>query len=201
MLISIEGIDGTGKTTLAKLLTTHYNTKYIKFPSENNEIGKLIKKILNDSFVLSFNEAVSLQMLFTINKMLEIENLSYSYSEIVIMDRYIDSALVYGYLDNIPLNYTYELNKFLPTPHLTLILDASPEICIERLRKRNLFDYYEDESKLKVLRELYKELPAIYKAFGVERKFVYLDAEKSIDEIFIAAVKEIDDMYSLLIFA
>lgn len=188
MLITIEGIDGTGKTTLAKLLATHYKAKYIKFPSDSS-IGQLIREQLKAESP-SFLDLVSLQMLFVADKLSNKE--IRDKNQMIIVDRYIDSAIVYGYLDNIPMRFSLILNKYLPQPDLTIILDANPEICLQRLSNRKEKEYYENKTKLTLIRETYKELPIIYKGLGENRKIEFLNAEKSIEEMFSNAVEIID---------
>ena len=46
MIISIEGVDGVGKTTIAKALADLLHIGYQKFPDRTTESGKLLADVM-----------------------------------------------------------------------------------------------------------------------------------------------------------
>lgn len=56
----------------------------------------------------------------------------------VIIDRYIPSGLIMQRFDGIDPAFLWQLNAETARPDLTVILEADPEVIVERLRKRGV---------------------------------------------------------------
>ena len=112
---------------------------------------------------------------------------------IVLCDRFIYSSLAYqGYARGIGMSDIYQINKFAVgeyMPDLNILFDVSPQIGLSRINKNkgrevNRLDLEKMDFHNKV-REGYHKL---YE--GNKDKFIKIDAEKSIEEVF-SEVKEI----------
>jgi len=143
--ISIEGFDGTGKSTQSKLLkdglekaninsiivrepgSTNFSEKIRNIIKENTEIEIMTELLL---FQTSRSELVSKVIKPNLEK-----------GKVVITDRYTDSSIAYqGYGGGIDINLIEELNKISTsdlTPNLTFLLDMDVKDSIERTLKRN----------------------------------------------------------------
>ncbi|AHC51234.1 thymidylate kinase [Sulfolobus acidocaldarius SUSAZ] len=177
-IISFEGIDGSGKTTISKiiyekLLIEIGSNRKIILTSEpfSREIIKLIEEI-------GWKDPISLTLLFTADRAYHLNLLFKQSPEIIIMDRYIDSTIAYQSSLGIDENWIRNLNKYFPEPDLTILLDLKPETAIARIKNKvDKFNFAEKISTLSKVREKYLELAKR------NNKIRIVNAEKSIDEI------------------
>tara|TARA_S200000501_G_scaffold91700_1_gene85088 strand:- start:76 stop:729 length:654 start_codon:yes stop_codon:yes gene_type:complete len=143
--ISIEGFDGTGKSTQSKLLkeglikenldsiivrepgSTNLSEKIRTIIKENTEIETMTELLL---FQTSRSELVSKVIKPNLNQ-----------GKIVITDRYIDSSIAYqGYGGGIDIGLIENLNKISTSglsPNLTFLLDMNVKDSLDRAIKRN----------------------------------------------------------------
>tara|TARA_Y200000002_G_C22635703_1_gene644545 strand:+ start:288 stop:941 length:654 start_codon:yes stop_codon:yes gene_type:complete len=143
--ISIEGFDGTGKSTQSKLLkdgldkenkdsiivrepgSTNFSEKIRNIIKENTEIETMTELLL---FQSSRSELVSKVIKPNLKK-----------GRIVITDRYTDSSIAYqGYGGGLDIELIKNLNKISTaglTPNLTFLLDMNVKDSLNRAMKRN----------------------------------------------------------------
>ena len=143
--ISIEGFDGTGKSTQSKLLkdglekaninsiivrepgSTNFSEKIRNIIKENTEIETMTELLL---FQTSRSELVSKVIKPNLKK-----------GRIVITDRYTDSSIAYqGYGGGLDIELIKNLNKISTaglTPNLTFLLDMNVKDSLNRAMKRN----------------------------------------------------------------
>lgn len=136
MFISLEGIDGAGKTSLIDHLLNHFNQVKIVCVREpgGTEISEKIRELILDvknAGILPKTEAL---LYATARSQLVEEVIRPALKEghIVIADRYIDSTIAYqGFARGLDVEFLQELN-YLATaglkPDLTLLLDVDPLI-------------------------------------------------------------------------
>jgi len=164
MLVTIEGIDGTGKTTLKESLTspdvgtTPENLYKTQEPTEG-PIGELLRSHLSKG---TFATEAELHLFIAdhANHLQQIKA-ELEKGKIVICDRYIDSRCAYqapgieDQYDN-PLGHIYGLHQpWTIEPDLTILLDADPKVAVDRL---DTDDKFEREETLSRIRENYLEL-------------------------------------------
>lgn len=76
--------------------------------------------------------------------------------DLLILDRYSLSGIVYGQVDGLDRGWLFHVHEALPDPDLTIILDITVEESVRRRPDRA--DYYEKNlPKLRRVRELYLE--------------------------------------------
>jgi thymidylate kinase len=138
MIIAIEGLDGSGKTTLGKLLAARLGGHYLKFPNRQTTSGKLIDHHLRSSaYVLP----ESFQALQVVNRIEQLPTLLACHNHAthhVVCDRYTASGLVYGRQDGLARADIETWNQCLPPANLSVLLAVDP-VCIdgERLKGRD----------------------------------------------------------------
>ena len=181
--IAIEGIDGSGKRTLAenlqkKFIEQGYDCEIISFPRHKEEFsGELVDKFLYEG--LKFNEdiykPVREGMLYAIDRMVSLgrirENGKSKIQEledenkILIFDRYLSSNFIHrskNMSENDLISYinimeTIEFNLLgLPEPDATIVLSVKPEVSYQNIINRGR-ETDENES-LENLTEAYNKL-------------------------------------------
>lgn len=193
ILIAIEGIDGAGKTTQAKLvaeeLSKSSNVHLTKNPTDGL-IGKFIREVLAGKVDIP---PVSFQYLFSADRQVQQEEIVNELKEgkIIITDRYFWSAIVYGIVDREGLDFDQAGNLLLVSqgilsmyhqfllPDLTIFLDIPMKVALERINLKKIEkEIYENEEKLKKIEKGYKWLINKF-----PKEFTIIDGTKSEKEI------------------
>jgi len=151
--ISLEGIDGSGKTTLKEKLADYLSSKYelliVREPG-GTEISEKIRGMLLDirnDGMMAGTEA----FLYAAARSQLVEELirpALAAGKIVIADRYMDSTIAYqGYGRGLNIKFLQELNILCTAgvePDLTLLLDIDPREG-QRRRQKDIPDRLEKE--------------------------------------------------------
>lgn len=147
ILIAIEGIDGSGKSSLAKnlyqeLLAQHYPVILTKEPG-GTPLGLQLRTIVQEKKVPVCPKAEF--MLFATDRAQHFHELiipALADGKIIISDRMSDSSLVYqGYGRGLDMNAINAVNNFVMNgikPTITVYVKVSTHVATERIRKRNL---------------------------------------------------------------
>lgn len=195
MFITVEGLDGSGKTTVLNKLVNFLNEK---FPHLNliltrepggkdlKEAEKIREIILDSANDLS---PVAEAMLYSTSRRIHLEKVVWpalKKKALVFCDRYIDSFYAYqGFARNLGYQYVKTLTELVidgAIPNLTIFFDLTPEEAqLRRNQSRLIVDRMEQEQidfHHKVYngyRELIKETP---------ERFLIIDASKSEEQVF-----------------
>ena len=143
--ITLEGIEGSGKSTSLDTISKILDTLDIKFiitkEPGGGPLGKDLRKILLDKKT-SISPEVELLLMMADRKN-HIDNIvepSLEKGVWVISDRYLDSSYAYQgggrQIDTSKIDLLTELLK-LPIPDLTILFDLSPEIALQRAKNRS----------------------------------------------------------------
>jgi dTMP kinase len=153
-LISIEGPDGSGKTSLAGLLAEDLAARYpmtrVREPG-GTVISEQIRKIILDPAhqEISWRTEALLYVAARAQVVDEVIRPALSRGEIVICDRFIDSTIAYqGYGRLLPVRDLELLNQVATggiQPDLTILLDLDVEIALRRCARSGKLDRLEKE--------------------------------------------------------
>lgn len=155
IFISFEGIEGTGKTTQARLLAGYlshrgYNTVLTEEPG-GTSIGIRIREVLLEIEHTEMHNLTEL-LLYNASRCQHIHERilpSIGAGKVVITDRFSDSTFAYqGYGRGIDLNLIETLDRIVTgglKPDLTLLLDIDVETGLRRNRGANKVDRIELE--------------------------------------------------------
>jgi len=185
--IVLEGVDGAGKSTQARLLYQFLKKerKKVFLTSEptRGPIGKIFRLFLEKQEKLS---ALGLQLLFCADRAYHLERIVLPLLKkgyYVISDRYFFSTIAYGLLEIKDFHWLCQLNKNFILPDITFLLDLSEKEALKRVqerigKKRRNFSIFEKEKILKAIRRNYlflqKKFPRIF----------LIDGQKPIPEVF-----------------
>lgn len=142
MFISLEGIDGSGKTTEIKFLRQYFETKGIDcvFTREpgGTEIGAQMREILLNpaNTVLEPYSELLLYVADRIQHINEVILPALNAGKWVVCDRYFDATMVYqGYARGLDFEIMRELHRTMCRnlyPELTVVFDLEPELGLRR---------------------------------------------------------------------
>ena len=157
VFICIEGLDGCGKTTQAKLLTKKlrksHNAVYTAEPSRG-KIGTYIRKsyLYSEKRLSSVLEA----LLFAADRIEHIETEvlpALNQGKLVISDRYVYSSLAYQGAAGLSLDWIEKVNEHALQPDFAVFIDVDPKTVMHRLKpKKSVMENLETQQKV---REIY----------------------------------------------
>src|SRR5437773_447916 len=130
-LIAFEGLDQSGKQTQAELLRDWLKqegrkARLVSFPDYGTSIGEEIARALQGE--REYGPDV-MQLLYIANRYERKPDLLrwLEGGLILVCDRYIASSVAYGEAQGLDADWLVEVQKFLPPPALTIVLDIAPE--------------------------------------------------------------------------
>lgn len=146
ILIAIEGIDGSGKSSLAKnlyqSLSKHYPVMLTKEPG-GTLLGQQLRSIVQEKKVPVCAKAEF--MLFATDRAQHFHEViipALSQNKIIISDRMSDSSLVYqGYGRGLDREAIHAVNNFVMNkikPTITVYVKVSTHVATDRIKKRNI---------------------------------------------------------------
>ena len=158
LLIAFEGLDQSGKQTQAERLRTEVESRgrscvLLDFPAYETRIGQEIHEALHGARDYG---ADVMQLLYVANryeKKGRIERLL-AVNTVIVCDRYLASSIAYGEAQNVDASWLREIQRFLPPPDLTILLDIAPETAAHR-KSSNRDKYERDLALLSRVRESY----------------------------------------------
>jgi dTMP kinase len=154
VLISFEGIEGSGKTTQVQKVATYlYQSGYAPLLTKEpggTHLGLQIRSLILDP-ATRFSSPLTELLLFSADRVEHVAATirpALNGGQIVLCDRYIDSTRAYqiGGRKNSP-KLVEELCQIAELiPDLTILFDLDPEIGITRARSRASLDRFEQET-------------------------------------------------------
>lgn len=158
LLIAFEGLDQSGKQTQAERLQAHVRAAgreahLIAFPAYETAIGKEIHEALHGGRDYG---ADVMQLLYVANRYERKPQIAdwLSAGAIVICDRYRASSVAYGEAQGLDGTWLTDIQRYLPQPDLTILLDIDPESAARR-KSANRDRYERDLSLLSRVRDSY----------------------------------------------
>ncbi|ODV60045.1 bifunctional thymidylate/uridylate kinase [Ascoidea rubescens DSM 1968] len=142
LLIVIEGLDRTGKSTQVQLLYQHFlnlnrKVEILKFPDRSTNIGKLINSYLSNKETKLNDE--SIHLLFSANRW---ELKDYMTSQLnhgvnLILDRYIYSGISYSMAKGLDFDWCLNCDKNLIKPDFIFFLNFNNKNYFNEIQKRD----------------------------------------------------------------
>ncbi len=181
LLISVEGIDGTGKTTQVRLLKEWFEERgreavVLKEPT-GGAYGREIAKLASAG-VLPPEEELRL---FVRDRMEDVRDHikpALEEGKVVIMDRYYQSNMAYQGARGLDVRQIKEENeRFAPVPDLVIVLDIAPGRSLARVRAcRDMVGHFENEAYLERVRDIFLRI-------GAGPNAVVIDADAPVEEV------------------
>lgn len=201
--ISIEGGEGAGKSSVLSKISEYLDVRQLDYMITREPGGVRISEKIRDIILnkeYTEMDARTEALLFAAARrqhLVEKVLPALESGKIVIMDRFVDSSIVYqGFVRNIGMDEVYELNTFATEgflPDLTLYLDVDPAVGINRIsqnpdREINKLDL-EGMTFHEKVREGYHILMQQH-----GKRIVRIDANDTFENVVSAVIKEIELM-------
>lgn len=198
MFISFEGIDGSGKSTIAKLVDEQlkkegYQTVLTREPG-GVKIAEDIRAIILDKNNTNLDDHTEALLFAAARRQHLKERILPALKEnkIVLCDRFVDSSLAYqGGGKHLGVNEVYNINIFATDnllPDLTLLFDMDPQEALKRIDKNKEREVNRlDLEKLSFYETTRNTFLDLAKKYPTRIKIV--NASKSIHEVLNEAMK------------
>ena len=136
LLVAFEGLDQSGKQTQAELLrdwltSAGRSLRLLSFPDYETVIGAEIGRALRGERDYT---ADVMQLLYVANRYEwkgEILRAKEA-GTIIVCDRYLASSIAYGEAQGLDGAWLTEIQKYLPQPDVTFLLDIAPDVSARR---------------------------------------------------------------------
>ena len=159
LLVAFEGLDQSGKQTQAEALRDALTLqgrecRLLSFPDYDTAIGAEIGRALQGAHEYA---ADAMQLLYVANryeKRGQIEQwLAAGF--VILCDRYLASSIAYGEAQGLDAAWLADIQRYLPQPGLTILLDIAPETAVQR-KATNRDKYERDLALLSRVRDSYR---------------------------------------------
>ncbi len=191
LFITFEGNDGSGKTTISKMLFDELNKLGypVLYTREPGGIGiaEKIRNLILDSENINMDARTEALLYAASRRQHLVEKVLPALKEgkIVLCDRFIDSSLVYqGLGRNIGMDEVYHMNDFAIQGHMpdkTIILTIPVEEGLKRVQTRGAGDRLDNES-LSFHIAVSKGYEMIIEKYA--DRVLCVDANRSIENVF-----------------
>ena len=178
-LIAFEGLDQSGKQTQAELLRDQlkqegHKSRLVSFPDYGTSIGEEIARALQGE--RDYGPDV-MQLLYIANRYeLKADMTGWlAGGTVLVCDRYLASSIAYGEAQGLDPEWLADVQRFLPKPDLTILLDIAPETAVQR--KAAGRDRYERDLAL------LSRVRASYRRQADEHEWLRLDGERPRDAV------------------
>jgi dTMP kinase len=193
-IITLEGIEKSGKTTQAQMLShylrkeRHLNTAHFDLPDYQTDVGKLIDKYLNYAEMPANPEV--LHLLYAANRyeIRDVINFHLNDGYVVIMNRYYQSNLVYGYVNGLDTEWLSILDENMPRSDLTIILDAPVQITEKR-------DTPVNENRFGPAKEFIEKVREAFLSLAEKEKWKVIDATRSKEDIHRDIIRIVENQF------
>lgn len=198
IFITLEGGEGSGKTTIINAIEAHLASKGYKTVTTREpggvDIAEQIRSVIlnvNNTKMCSETEA----LLYAAARMQHLhEKVIPALNEgaAVICDRYIDSSLVYqGLARGLGIDDVLKANCFALNymPDVTFFIDVRPEVGLKRIEGRSKIDRLDKEafSFHQSVYDGYKKVASMY-----PKRIITIDGERESELVVADIIKQID---------
>jgi dTMP kinase len=193
-LIAFEGLDQSGKQTQSERLAAvlrqrGHRVEFLSFPEYGTAIGTEIGKALDGE---RDYEPDTLQLLYIANRYEFRPRLEewLAAGAIVICDRYVASSVAYGEAQGLDPAWLVDVQRFLPRPALTIVLDIAPEVSLQR--KRAARDRFERDLPL-----LSRVRASYQRQASANPGWLLVDGQRDVDDVGAAVTRAVRERLAI----
>jgi dTMP kinase len=202
LFISLEGLDGCGKSTQAQLIKQYYESQCV--PVEvlrepgATEIGESIRSVILSNSHQEMSDITEVLLYAAARTQLVHQCIRpmLAQRKVVICDRFLDSTLAYqGYARRLGTSIVHQLNE--PgleglMPDITFWLDVHPETAMIRRNVRLGVEDRMEATGIGFMQRVAEGYHALAKQYP--QRIVRIDAEQEVDQICLQIVGKLETM-------
>jgi dTMP kinase len=185
IIIAFEGLDKSGKKSQAELLhkalyERGFDVEKSEFHRYDTPTGGLIRQFLDGEYNPG---QLAIECIMAADKYAQLDWFKEigEKSDVLILDRYVTSQLVYSKANGIDIDFTAHLLDRMPEPDFQIFLDIEPEESMSRKGKHGDNDKYEsDQELLTRARDLYLRCMTLEEE---DDKALILDGTLSVEQL------------------
>lgn len=185
-LIAFEGLDQSGKQTQAEALRNYVTAEgrpceLLSFPDYETAVGTEISRALHGEREYAPDV---MQLLYVTNRYEKRDQIErwLASGTVILCDRYLASSVAYGEAQGLDPAWLKDIQRFLPMPALTILLDIAPETAVQR--KASGRDRYERDL------ELLSRVRASYRRQAEAPDWIRIDGERAKEEVSADVIRE-----------
>ena len=196
--VTFEGPEASGKSSQILLLEKYLKKNKISFISTREPGGTKIAESLRRLILMvksdiNVHEEILMLMAARSNHINNVIKPALQNAKLVISDRFADSTFVYqGYVNKFGVKKAKDLHKSLLgnfLPHKTFLFQLSTNLIISRLKQRKSKNKYD-----KLEKKFHNKVNQGYKIISSNKRFVKIDASKTINHIHKKIIKNINSL-------
>ena len=191
MIITFEGGEGSGKSTNVAGLCSYLTIKGLPWLSLREPGGSCFSEEVRDLFLRQDLDVMAELLLILASRRQNISEIiepGLKSGKIVVMDRFVDSTIVYqgivGGLGGETVQRIMEQTMTWIEPELTFILDVNPELALARIWPSDRFERQDLAYHLR-LREAFL-------CTSTHKRFRIVDTSLSRDKVYEKIIHEVD---------
>ncbi len=199
IFITFEGGEGSGKTTLIRLIKEHLESLNYKVVSTREPGGGRIAEAIRNIILDVDNPDMDYKteaLLYASSRrqhLVDVVKPALEKGFVVLCDRYLDSSLAYqGYARGLGIKEVYKVNQYATEGILhkmTFFIDVAPEVGLSRIKKNNRDENRLDIEKLSFHEAVYKGYKIVAKKF--KKRIHIIDGARDINEVYKDIIKTI----------
>jgi len=151
-LVSIEGIDGCGKTTHVRLLADWLRSRghrvIVTDEPTGGVIGRVIKRALRGELKLPVAVEALLFAADRVQHIAELIRPALKAGKIVVTERYFYSSLAYQSARGLSMTWLEGINRAAIRPNLSILIDVPAEVALQRIKRSRRLDKFERDLQL-----------------------------------------------------
>jgi len=179
--ISIDGIDGCGKSThvrlLARWLRSHNHKVVVTDEPTNGTIGRIIKHVLMGKLNLPIAAEA---LLFAADRAQHISDFikpALTSGKVVLNERYVSSSLAYQSARGLSMNWISSINKHALMPDLGILIDVPIDVAFARIKSSRRLDEFERNLRLQ------QRVRQNYLRIAKQERLKIINGTRSCDEV------------------
>jgi len=180
-MVSIEGIDGCGKTTHVRLLAGWLRSRGHKVvvtdEPTDGMIGRIIKRELRGELKLSVAAEALLFAADRVQHIAELIRPELKAGKIVITERYFYSSLAYQSARGLSMSWVENINRAAIKPNLAILIDLPAEAALRRIKRSRKLDKFEMDLQLQ------RRVRANYLRIARLKGLKVVDGVRPVDEV------------------
>jgi dTMP kinase len=141
IFITLEGPDGAGKTTIARMLAEKFENTLLTREPGGIEIAEQIRRVILAKENITMDPRTEALLYAAARRQHLVEKVqpALKQGKMVLCDRFVDSSLAYqGYARGLGVDEVFTINQFAigdMMPELTIYFDLDPELGLSRISK------------------------------------------------------------------